>query len=144
MSLLVTTADALKAKLEAKKSELALGSVWYGDQLRVPDRFTVCVEPGTDEAELQGGFRRVTRVVTVYVLVYDTAIQSTESNRREADAKSEEIEAELNSDPTLGGIFTHCFVKSNESGYSIKDGRQVRSNRITFEGTKKSDPLPTA
>jgi hypothetical protein len=141
MSLLVEATDAVMALLEAKKVALSIGGVFYGDQARLPHRWTVCVEPGSDMAELQGGFRRVKRVVTVYVLIYSNAIQSTEDNRRDSDVKAEEIEKELNSDSTLGGIFTHCYVTANESGYSIKDGKQVRSSRLTFEGTRNSHPL---
>lgn len=145
MSILVEAADRVLAKLEANKVALNLGATFYGDQLRLPARFTACVEPDSDKADLQQGsmHRRVLRTVTVYVLLYDTAVQSTESNRRESDQKAEEIETLLNSDATLGGLFTHCYVTAIESGYDRKDGQLVRANRITLEGKKHSDPLPS-
>lgn len=144
MSLLVAAADKVKEKLEANKTALHLGAIFYGDQAKLPARFNACVEPDSDKAELQGQgmHRRVKRVVTIYVLLYDTAIQSTENNRRESDEKAEEIEALLNSDATLGGLFTHCYVTAVESGYDRKEGTLVRANRITLQCTLHSDPLP--
>lgn len=143
MTYLVAAADAVMTLLTNAKTDLGLGAVFYGDQTKIPSRFTACVEPDSDKAQLQGGFRRVDRTVVIYVLLYDSAIQSTSDNRRESDVKAELIENLLNKNAYLEG-FTHCYVTSIESGYAIKDGSVMRSNRITYECTRKSDPLPTS
>lgn len=138
---LVAAAKAVQDILETNKDTLELGAVYYGDQRRIAQRFTACVEPGEDQAALQGAFRRVTRVVVVYVLLYGVAISAEDSSREATDVKAEAIEALLNQDPSMGGDFTHSYVKSLESGYTPKDGSLIASCRLTVECTRNSDML---
>ena len=138
---LVAACKAVEEKLKENQVSLGLGAVYYGDQRRIAQKFTACIEPGEDRAELQGMMRRVTRTVTVYILLYGVLISAEDASREATDEVAEAIEALLNQDSTLGGLFTHCYVTLVESGYSPKDGSMVSTCRITFQCTRNSDPL---
>lgn len=147
---LVALSEAVEQKViayfESKQANGLLGQedwgVYYGDQQKLPKRITACIEPNTKVTDLTGATRMVDRRYEVFVILYFTAVQSGQLNRREVDTISEEIETHLNVDPRLGGEVIHSYVTELASGYSTKDGALVKSSRLTFTAISK-DRLPS-
>ena len=116
----------------------------YGDQDRLPSTPAVCVEPGDKDRTLEGVPNMTLNEFTIFVMVYHNKVQDNQLTRRECDMLAYEIEAYLHEDLqlTLGDpaapALIHGFVRSNESGYSFKNGTLYRSARLTFYGKNKT------
>jgi len=135
----VALSNRVKTILETNAVTLGLQDVFYGDQMRIPRTPAACVEPGSKQRELSGLPRRVSNILTCYVLVYLYKLQSAEDIREADDSLAEAIETFLHADAQLktAGEPTvlDSMVTSIESGYQQKGNSLFRAARITFQAT---------
>lgn len=122
-------------------AELGLQDVFYGDQDFLPRNPAACVEPQRKTQQLKGAPRRTEVNLSVFVILYVSALTDPQSNRRDADKLSEEVEAVLHLDAQCKNQVIHSLVVSNESGWASKSGTPIRASRLTFEATSQ-DQLP--
>ena len=132
---IVTLCQYIVDKLVAHSEDLGIVDVLYGDQERIAVSPSVCVEPGPKLRDLQGATRRTENRITIFVIVYHSEVRSTQSNRKDADALAEAVEAVLHLDPTLGGYVRHSYVTSIVPGYVTKANGPMRASRVTFEAS---------
>lgn len=129
--------------ISAQKTVLGLEDVWMGDQERVPRTPCVAVEPGGKVREYSGVPRRFLITFEIYVLVYVERIQDTQKNTRQSLKLSEEVEAVLHADETMGGIVISSHVSESNAGYVVRSGTLLSAIRLTFRATsQKSLPYP--
>ena len=121
--------------------ELGLLDVFYGDQDFLPRNPAACVEPNRKAQQLKGAPRRTNVDLSVFVILYISAISDTQKNRRDADVLSEAVEVVLHLDAQCAQQVIHSLVTSNESGWATKSGTPIRASRLTFEATSQ-DQLP--
>lgn len=149
MTLSASLADitqALVDKLTADATTLGLKGVFYGDQDKLPATPIVCVEPDNKDVMSYSPFRKTEIEITVYIIVYHSAIESPQQNRKDADAMAEAIETFLNADKNLKRTdhtdrVIHCYIKHVASGYAKKGNSVVRASRLTFSA-RTQDQLP--
>lgn len=132
---IVTLCQYIVDKLTDNAEALGLVDIYYGDQERIATSPAACVEPGPKNRDLQGANRRTENTITIYVIVYHSEIRSPQSNRKDADALAEAIEAVLHLDPTLGGYVRHSYVTNISPGYVNKINGPMRASRLTFEAS---------
>jgi len=141
-----TVANRIKDLIVANQGSLGIGKVYYGDQDIVPDGKSVCVEPGRVSRPMSGAPDMVTNSFDVMILVYRTAVQDLQATRLECDLLAEAIEDMLhlhldlddNAHTPNSGIVVQGWVTENLSGYTFKQGRLIRSARLTWQGISKT------
>lgn len=120
------------------------GSLFYGDQNRLPTTPVVCVEAGPTRRTLVGAPLMVMCEHECYILVYHSKVQSEETNKLESETIAEGIANELDKNPTLigpnseAGIVTNGFCTSIDPGYAVKEGTLYKAVRITWNGSAKT------
>lgn len=134
----VTLAHTIEAKLVASKELLGIKRVYYGDQERIPETPSVCVEPGGKTRELNGMPRRTEVTMVCFIFVYHYRLASPEDIREENDELAETIEAFLHTDAQLRvatvPTVIDSMVRGVESGISNKGRNSLfRASRLTFE-----------
>lgn len=123
------------------------GTLFYGDQDRLPTSPTVCVEAGPTvrpmaSAAKPGGM--VENQHEAYILVYYGSVQSNQDNKIEAEQLAEGIVAFFDSNVRLEGpageegIVIHGWCTSIDPGYSIKEGTLWTAVRIVWQGISKT------
>lgn len=117
--------------------------IFFGDQDRIPRTPAVCIEPGEKNRELQGAPNMTLNTFDVFVLIYHNKMQEIQLTRRECDQLAYEVELRLHQNLQLGGIISHGFCVSNESGYTYKQNTLYRTARLTYRATSKTS-LPVA
>lgn len=135
-------------KFEAKKADLGIADVYYGDQERIPRTPAVCFEPGEKDRELNGAPRRTKVDITLYCLVYHNPVKAVSSIREEDDLLAEAIETEIHADrqfldETGDPQVIDSMVTSIESGYQQKANSLFRVSRLTVEARVQIQ-LPSA
>lgn len=139
-------AEAVFEKLLANQATLGLQDTWYGDQEKIPRTPCQTVEAGTKHRELNGAPRRTLVSIEVYVMVYHDQIQDVQANARAAQARAEQVEAVLHSDPqwrtnpadASTGLVIHSFVTANEPGYVRRNnGSLMSASRLTLTATSQ-------
>lgn len=130
-------ADIFYNKFVDNQQAYGIHSVFYGDQDRLPGTPCVCLEPDIKAKSLNGAPRRVLVIMTLYVLIYFSAVGSPQDNRHDADAFAEDLEDLIEKDPYLlddvgAKRVIHCYVTNNESGYVRKGSSIMRSSRLTI------------
>jgi len=152
---ITSIAKALQAKIVAAQASFTLRpddggaiDVWYSDQDRLPRTPAICIEPDEKQRTLEGAPNMTINEFTVFILVYHNAVRDVQVTREECDRLAYEIEKLIhqdlqltNGDPTPRVI--HGYVRSNESGYTFKQGTLYRTARLTYYGKSKTS-LPTA
>lgn len=132
--------------IQGKKVTLlgAAGSLYYGDQNKLPTTPTVCVEAGTTDRDLKAAQFMVLNTHECYILVYHSKVQPIETNKKESEVIAEGIAKELDGNPTLigpanePGIVTNGFCSRIDPGYAVKDGTLYKAVRIQWNGTTKT------
>lgn len=123
--------------LEENKVSLGLLDVWYGDQDKLPRQPAACVEAGSKSRDLNGVPRRTQVIMEVFVIVYHERVSDAEENQRKSELLSEAVEDLLHQDSALDGLVIHSMVTSNEPGYVVRGGAQVKASRLTFQCTSQ-------
>lgn len=136
-------AEALVTKLETNKVSLGLADVFYGDQEKLPSTPIACVEPDTKTNTLSSAQRKVQIEFQVFILLYHSAVQSPEANRRDSDQLAADIETLIHADrtllrPDLTDRVIHCMIESVASGYVTKSNTLVRASRLTFSALSQT------
>jgi len=123
-----------------------LGSLFYGDQDKLPSTPTVCIEAGPTQRPL-GGIAPggvVENNHECYILVYHSKVQAALANKLESETIAEGIVSFLDQNLTLigptgeEGIVIHGWCTSIDPGYSIKEGTLYQAVRITWNGKSKT------
>jgi hypothetical protein len=133
--------------LNERKSNYDLYDVFYGDQDRIPNTPSVCVEPGTKERQVQRIPKGTDITITIYLIVYHYQIATTEEIRSNVDVIAEMIESDIHTDPYLRGFGStdmciSSLVTRIESGYRRKNNSLFRSSILTIE-VQTREQLPT-
>ncbi len=142
---LVVVTQALVDKLTNNMVALGLGAVYYGDQERITTTPVACVEPVNKQNNLDMGAasRLLNPVISVTIILYHSAVASTQSNRHDADAFAEAIETFVNIDRTLNNgvvgndIIIHGYVTGIESGYVTKGNTVMRASKINYSAISR-------
>lgn len=118
-------------------------AVFYGDQRTIPTTPAICIEPGDKTRTLAGAPQMTQNDFEIYLMVYHNKVQSVETTRAECDQLAYELEHWLHQDLQLqnGGPtpnLIHGYVRTNESGYTVKAGTLYRSARLTYAGRNKT------
>jgi hypothetical protein len=132
--------------ITANKSTLLYDDLWYGDQDKIPTARTICVEPVVVNRTLAGAPDMVENNFSVALMVYIVRIGEVQALRSECNALAEAIEDVLHLHLDLddnvhtpnSDIIIHGFVDENLSGYSVKQGRLIRSSRLSWSGKSKT------
>lgn len=145
MTTLFDVAKKVESTIDSNRTTLKLpaGSLFYGDQSKIPITPCVCVESGDKTNELNGAPRRVMRTSTIYVLTYHSSVKSPIVNREEDDQFAESLETILNADAKMGGLVIDSMVTSIEFGYQVRSNTIYRASRLTFEA-RWQEQLPSS
>jgi hypothetical protein len=130
-------AAAVHSLLEENKVALGLVDVWYGDQDKIPRQPAACVEAGSKGRTLNGAPRRTEVTMEVFVIIYHERVTDSEENQRKSELLSEAVESLLHQNQDLDGLVIHSMVTSNEPGYVVRGGAQVKASRLTFQCTSQ-------
>jgi len=133
----LTLADYILDLLRSNQEELGLKGVYYADRAKIPFTPIACVEPAEKARELNGVPRRVMTTISVAIIVYTTAITTTEINQRENDKLSEDIEELIHRSPTLDGLVIDSLVVSIESAYLARANSIYRASRLLVEARQQ-------
>lgn len=130
-------ANLLVTKLTNASNQLGLQGVYYGDQALLPATPIVCVEPDMKEVVEFSPFRKVDSMITIFIIVYTSAVESPQANRQDSDALAEKIEAFIHKDaqllrPDLSASVIDCYITRVASGYVKKGTSIIRASRLTF------------
>lgn len=143
---LETVAQRIKSLIVANQVPLLIDDIWYGDQEMLPAGRTVCVEPVNVTRPMKGVPDMVQNDFSVVVLVYVERIGEVQALRSECNLLAEAIEDLLHTRLDLSDaagtpgsdIVIHGWVTENLSGYTPKQGRLVRSSRLSWQGFSKT------
>lgn len=139
----VELAEHIQSLLITNLVALSLADAYYGDQVRVPKTPVACVETGTKTNELNGAPRRVMVTMTVYIIVYTSAVTNQQTQRENDDRMAEAIEEVIHADSTLGGRVIDSMVTAIEFGYAQRGNAIYRSSRLTIEA-RQQEQLPSS
>lgn len=135
---LVTYTQYLCDKISANMNPLGIQSVFYGDQAKIPNTPTVCLETDTKSRAIDGTSRRTLNTLTAYVIIYHSKVQDIQVTRKEVDLLAEAIESLIHEDPRLGGLVIHSLVTTIQSAYATKTGSVYRAARLTVQAISQS------
>lgn len=132
-------AAATAQSLSCGSNFLSPDSVFYGDQMKLPQVPAVCVEPNNRQRTLAGATYRTDNNFTVYLLCYNASVTDSDLVvRKQIQQMSEAIETLIHQDPQFGGLLVHGFCESNESGYTYRSNTLYRTNRILYNGLSRT------
>lgn len=124
--------------LVANAIPLGIEDVWDGDQALLPHTPAACVESGPLNKELIGMPSYTENTLTVYIMLYHSALKDQQATTREAILYAESIMSLLHVDLSLGGLVIHGYVRAIEPGYADKGRSWYRSVRITWTGVSRT------
>jgi len=130
---LVDVTDAVYQAVLAKKVDVGLQDVWFGEHDKLPRLPAVCVIGDTKEREDRGAPRLVTNTFRVRCDLYVVKISTQADIDRDALTLADDLEEVLHEDLTFGGIVIGSLVRSNEQGVVDKAGTRYRTARLTLE-----------
>lgn len=130
--------QAVHDLLEENKVGLGLADVWYGDQEKLPQTPAACVEAGTKTRDLNGSPRRTQVIMEVFIIVYHERVSDSEENQKKSELLGEAVEDLLHQNEDLSGLVIHSMVISNEPGYVVRGGAQIKASRLTFQCTSQT------
>jgi hypothetical protein len=128
---------AVHQLFEENKVGLGLLDVYYGDQDKLPRTPCAAVESGSKNRQLNGAPRRTLVTIDVYVIIYFGRVTDGQFNQAESEKMAEAAEALLHQNEDLNGLVIHSLVVTNEPGYVIRGGAQVKASRLTFQCTSQ-------
>jgi hypothetical protein len=144
-------AQRIFSLLDDSTNKLALfgqyGSVFYGDQTKIPTTPTVCIEAGETRRPMSAAVRpggMVENQFECYILVYHAKVQSAEANKLESEQIAEAVVQFLDANLTLLSVagddplVIHGWCVSIDPGYAFKEGTLFESVRITWNGITKT------
>lgn len=138
-------AQAIKNKIVAVQVTLGINLVLYGNHTMIPENLTVVVKPINKRKTLAGvsapGGRTENEMI-VFIEVHSSAVGDEENARIALETLSDNIEAELHKDVTMGGIIIHGFVTETDHGESSLGG-EFRTVRLTYVGKTKTYLSPS-
>lgn len=144
-------AKYLQALVTANKVALGLQDIWYGDMDLIPHTPSLCVETGPTSRQLVGAPARVDNNFTVYLMIYHGKIQDVQLNRSDCDQMAVAVQNLLHTDlrldnPTYdgsvatgNGLVVFGMVTGIEPGYTVRSKSLMRTSRVTWEGTSKTN-----
>jgi hypothetical protein len=120
-------------------------SVWFGDQVKLPDYPAVCVEPGPLRREFDGGGanRRMAVNNDILIIAYIGKVQDGETNQQQVIDLMKTLVSLLHLHSQVGGMGIHSFVTEQDPGYATRAGMLLRAARITFN-IQGQEQLPAA
>lgn len=142
--------EYLVGRLTDKASSFtpAVVRVYYGDQTIVPETPAICVEPATLEREFAGMQYRTDNQFSIAVLVYHAALDDSQSLQRVCDALTSDVadfinkigtpEAMLLGGDNFGGLIVSAMVTSYQYGYTLRNNKLMRANRLVVAAQSKT------
>ena len=133
--------------LVAGMTDLGLRKVYYGDQNKVDESPTACVEAGPVNRPMDGVPDMILNTFQVFVIVYHSRVQDNQTTKLEAEQFAEAIEDYLHTNLQLrdasgdpaSEIVIHGWVIENMAGYATKGVNTLwRASRLTWQGISKS------
>jgi hypothetical protein len=136
-------AQAIQAVLVTNQTALGLEDVWYGDQDSIPRYPAVCIEADTKSIPITdlNPMLYARNDFEILLILYDSIIGSVDTLRLQTDQLAEAITDVLHIDIKLGGLVTLGYVSLIQYGYIVKQGRLVRSAKLTWRGLNKTPLL---
>jgi len=133
MANLLEFSESIEQLLIAHKDDLDLQEIYFGDQDRIASTPAACIEPMTKDNNISpnAASRILTPILEVVVIVYHSAVQSTQQNVREVIAMAQNIEDLINNQINFGGTVISSYVARLESGFITKAGTPMRATRLS-------------
>jgi hypothetical protein len=122
----------------AKKTDLSLQDVWFGEQNKIPRCPAVCVIGDTKTREARGAPRLVTNTFRVRCDLYVVKVGDVQDLHADALSLADDLEEVLHEDLTFGGIVIGSLVGSSEQGVVDRSGTNYRTARLTLELENRS------
>lgn len=125
-------------------NSLGINDLIYGDQDRIAQDRTVCIESGDTTSPLAGVPSMVQRQHECFILCYYARYDNEELRKYDAEQFANGIEDYLNQNLTLAlpdgsdPIVTHGWVVSNSPGYTYKQNSLIKASRLTWNGISKT------
>lgn len=147
---LTVVAKRLETVLAAKVGDTtfydpAIRRVFYGDQQRIPEVPTVCVDPSSKIRTWPPKPHLMTdNVLEVDVLIYHSgADKPVQEVKYESDRLGETVEEYLNTLPTLpdadgNPLVVHSMVVTHEPGYFRRENSLFHGSRLVWRGYTKT------
>ena len=136
-------AQAIQTVLIDNQVALGLTDVFYGDQDIIPRYPCVCVEvdlkstPPTEVNPMTYGLN----TFEILLILYNSKIEDVDTLRLETDTLAEDIADVMHKDFRLTGLVTFGYVTTIQYGYVVKQGRLVRSAKLTWRAINKTPLL---
>lgn len=126
--------------LTAKKVQLGLKDVFYGDQMLIPRTPAATVESGPFTRNLDGvSLKGVTNnTATVIIILYIDKIRDNQTNLKDSELLSEAVMDVLHLDVTLGEVVLHGYVHEITPGSVRKGTSLMRASRVTWQGITRT------
>lgn len=132
-------ANALRNFFTTIKDDLGIVDVFYGDQMRIPNSPTLCVEPATTERVLSNTGLTTANTFYFNIILYDTRLGDVEEIQYTLDQLAEDVVDRLHSIGTLDELIIYGVAERMEYGYLIKSNRLMRADRIMFRAETKTE-----
>jgi hypothetical protein len=132
-------ADGVRNYFTERMDDLGIAAVYYGDQMRVPQSPTLCIEPATINRLVNNTGCAAENEFALNVILYDARLGDVENIQYTLDQLVETVADEINELGTLDDkvIFIHALAI--EYGYLIKSNRLLRANRIIVTAKTKTE-----
>lgn len=129
-------ADLLVTKLTNNSTLLGIQGVFYGDQNLLPATPVICVEPDVKDVSITP-FRLINADISIYLIIYHSAVTSGQTNSRNADIMAQAVEDLIHADKQLlrgdgTASVIHCYIAKTAAGYVKKGTGTIRASRLTF------------
>lgn len=123
----------------------AITGVMYGDQDKIPSSPFVCVEPSDKVREWPPTPTDMTEIVLeTYIYIYHAnLVGGNQQTRLECDQVAEAVEEYFNvnhrqlRNAAGDDLVIYGYVVRNESGQTPKQGKMIRTSRLTWRGRSK-------
>jgi hypothetical protein len=128
--------------IENNQAELGIQGAIYGDQMIIPTSPYCCVEPANVRRSYAGVPFMTDNNISVAIILYGTGLEGATDVQEKLDDVSDGVAEFLNQKSLpemlggtlLDGKITDGFVETHEYGYTMKNDRLMRANRIIWTG----------
>ena len=134
--------------LEANKLDLGLQKVYYGDQNKIDESPSACIESGPVNRPMDGVPDMILNTIQAFIIIYHGRVQDVQVTKKETEQFAERIEDYLHTnlqlrDPTgdpASEIVIHGWVIENMPGYASKGASNTLwyASRLTWQGISKT------
>lgn len=136
---------AIQDLAELNRAALKLEYIGYGETVQIPDTPALIIEPGNKARKWGGTMAMTDNVFTIIMALYHTGLDDTDQIQRDVDTITEDWEEILNTASVpvfggdqLGGLIISGMVTLIDYGYTIREDRRLRANRMTYTCTSKT------